>query len=242
MEQVVLTTVVTTQAIERRAQRSRFYAYASALLLALTLAGFAKSFFLKAIFGTPALPIQVHVHGILMTGWFVLLLIQTGLIGRGRVALHRQIGVAGVGLAACIVTVTIFAAVRAVPRLEAAGLDPVFFTFTGLGGTLLFGGWVTAAIWWRTRPEVHRPLMLFATLQLVTAAIGRIELVVEDGLTRIVLVQSCFVAALVVRDVLARRRPHPVILIGGAGLLASSPLLTWLSSTALGPTVLRWVS
>jgi hypothetical protein len=39
---------------------------------------------------------------------------------------------------------------------------------------LVFGVFVTIGVWYRRRPEIHRPMMLLATLSIVAAATDRI--------------------------------------------------------------------
>jgi hypothetical protein len=52
----------------------------AALLLATVLVGFAPSFFLRAYFGTPPLPMYLQLHGVVLTAWFLLFFVQTSLI------------------------------------------------------------------------------------------------------------------------------------------------------------------
>jgi hypothetical protein len=43
--------------------------------------GFARTYYLKGLFGTPALPgLLVHLHGIVMTSWVVLFVTQVWLV------------------------------------------------------------------------------------------------------------------------------------------------------------------
>lgn len=60
-----------------------------------------------------------------MTSWFVLLIVQTALVGRGRTDVHRRLGVAGGAIAVMVVVLTIVAAIIGlrVPRGIVA-IDP----------------------------------------------------------------------------------------------------------------------
>ncbi|HEV3063357.1 MAG TPA: hypothetical protein VGY48_34245 [Vicinamibacterales bacterium] len=60
-----------------------------------TLVGFAQTYYLKVLFGTPPLRLLLHVHGVVMTAWVVLFLVQVGLIAERRTDLHRRLGVMG---------------------------------------------------------------------------------------------------------------------------------------------------
>lgn len=51
------------------------------------------------------LPPIIHLHAAVFTSWLVVLVIQTTLVLRGRTAVHRRLGVAGVVLAALMLVV-----------------------------------------------------------------------------------------------------------------------------------------
>jgi hypothetical protein len=54
-------------------------------MLAVLFAAFSRSYFLRAALGTPdiggapGLPLHLHVHGLMLTSWFVLFLVQAHL-------------------------------------------------------------------------------------------------------------------------------------------------------------------
>lgn len=84
---------------------SRLYWNAALALAVLVLAGFARSYYLRALLPARHLTPLAHVHGILMTGWIVLFATQALLISKRRVAVHRWLGTAGAALAAVILIV-----------------------------------------------------------------------------------------------------------------------------------------
>jgi hypothetical protein len=59
----------------RRFDRS-LYLGASLIFLALVFWTFAHTFYLKPFFGTPPLSALLRIHGAVMTGWVVLLVVQ----------------------------------------------------------------------------------------------------------------------------------------------------------------------
>src|SRR5258708_37817452 len=61
----------------------------------ITFIGFAQTYYLKVLFGTPPLRLLLHIHGLVMTTWFVLFFVQVRLIAVHRRDLHRRLGVAG---------------------------------------------------------------------------------------------------------------------------------------------------
>jgi len=82
------------QAIRRDTGR-RFYTAAALLAIVVVFIGFSRTYYLKAWFGAPALPLLTHVHGAVMTTWFVLFVVQTWLVSTRRVSLHRKLGTFG---------------------------------------------------------------------------------------------------------------------------------------------------
>ncbi|HXP65862.1 MAG TPA: hypothetical protein VN815_10335, partial [Steroidobacteraceae bacterium] len=58
----------------------RFYLGAGLVALALVFWGFAHTYYLKLIFGTPALSTRLHIHGAIMSSWLVLFFVQAFLV------------------------------------------------------------------------------------------------------------------------------------------------------------------
>jgi hypothetical protein len=186
-----------------------FYFWASAGAAAIVFAGFARTYYLHDLFGRPALPSLLHIHGAVMSAWFALLALQSCLIATGRRQLHRTLGWVGVGLAVLIVTLGIFIAVHAAVRdLPKPQLGSIFFLGADTAMVLLFGGLLAAAIALRRRSDMHKRLVLLATLSILPAAIGRLP-----GLGSIVpVIVATAIAALlcVALDTWRQRRLHPV--------------------------------
>ena len=64
--------------------------------------GVSPTFYLRQYFKVPPIPFYLSAHGIALTCWFVLLVVQASLVASGRTAVHRRLGVAGVPLALSI--------------------------------------------------------------------------------------------------------------------------------------------
>ncbi|HEY4340387.1 MAG TPA: hypothetical protein VGM97_10620 [Steroidobacteraceae bacterium] len=163
-------------------RRSRYFQGMSILLFVIVLTGFSRTFFLRSMFPVPSLTPHVYVHAVLMTAWFALLVIQTSLVARHRTDLHRRLGVFGAVLAVAVAGVTLVAAlglpahfkVDPVPNGIPMSFDGMIQVTWGTFGSLaLFCIFVTTAIWLRGRPEVHKRLLLLASLAMITPAIGR---------------------------------------------------------------------
>src|ERR1051326_8901547 len=89
----------------RRTVSRAFYTWFALVAALIVFTGFARTYYLKTVFGTPALTTLVHLHGVLMTLWFTLFVVQVRLVAGNRVDLHRKIGRVGAGLAGTIVCI-----------------------------------------------------------------------------------------------------------------------------------------
>jgi hypothetical protein len=85
----------------RRSARSPFYVGVSLLIVAIVLAGFAPSFIRMAVDAQPR-PWFLHVHAAVYLGWLALLVFQTVLAARGKIALHRRVGTVGIAYGALV--------------------------------------------------------------------------------------------------------------------------------------------
>src|SRR5262249_29651233 len=90
--------------------------------------------------------------------------------------LHMRIGVGGAVLAAVMVPLGSVAAIlsaRNNPDLYQPLGGARFFLATMLGEMLSFGILVAVAVICRRRPQIHRPMMLLASLMIISGSLGR---------------------------------------------------------------------
>jgi len=146
-------------------------AIASAIIV---LVGFSPTFFLRPA-TLPPLAQVYFVHGIAFTAWITLLIVQTSLIAANRRAWHRTLGGLGVALAAAMVVLGTLAAIESLNRgvTPLPGLDPRSFFAIPIRDIVTFAIFVGAAVYWRREAEMHKRLMLLATIALLAAAIAR---------------------------------------------------------------------
>jgi hypothetical protein len=202
------------------------------LLLALNLIGFAPTYFLRSWFNGPALPARTLVHGILFTGWFVLFLTQSLLVARGRLRLHRRLGVVGACLAACMIGSGLMILYHGVLEFQAAGGSVARagqFLWGNLALLTAFGGFVVAAIALRRNPEAHKRLILLASLAMIPQSLGRIgafgplRIGSAEGSEAVYALGglAALLAVVVAHDIVTRGRPHSAVLWGSPILLGS---------------------
>ena len=200
-----------------RAARSPFYVGVALLVIVTVLAGFAPSFYSIAFDGNPR-PWIMHVHAAVFLGWLVLLVCQTVVAARGKIALHKSIGTLGSYYAAVVwvlgVIVSFVAPAAHVRAGEWTFERAVTFLTIPLGDMVLFGSFFGAAILYRSRPEVHKRLVLLACVAIMFA--GAFRLSYALNLAGQLAVWYLPIVACMGYDLYKRGRVHPVYWIGAA--------------------------
>lgn len=162
-----------------RRERKGFYIGVSLLIVAIVLAGFAPSFINMAV--GPPRPWFLHAHGAIYLGWLALLVSQAVLAARGKIRLHRRVGSFGIGYGALVWIVGVFVSFAAPALHVRAGEwdmnQAATFLSLPLGDMVLFGGFFTAAVAYRSRPEVHKRLILLACVAVMFAGAYRLSYV-----------------------------------------------------------------
>lgn len=217
-----------------------FYSTVAIALAVVVFVGFGPTYYLRPFTDTPPVTISgaatlsrlAQVHGALFTAWVLLFIMQTSLIATHRVSVHRQFGVAGAVLAACMVVIGAMTAVFAAARGSAPpGADPLAFLAIPLFDLVVFPVFVVAALWNRRNKEAHKRLMLLAYVSIITAAVARWPGVAAFGPPVFFGLSLSVVAIGIVYDFVTRRRVHPSYIWGGALLATSVPVRLMVSGT-----------
>ncbi|MHB1233047.1 MAG: hypothetical protein ACYCZQ_10795 [Burkholderiales bacterium] len=159
----------TSRAMNSNAGR-RLYTLAAITAVVIVFSGFARTYYLKTVFGTPALSTLVHVHGFMMTLWFAFFLLQVRLVAMRRTDLHRRAGVLGAVIAMAVLIVGIATAITAAKLGRSPGPPPLVFLAVPLGDMLVFAILVGTGLYFRGRSEIHKRLMLLSCVGILTAA------------------------------------------------------------------------
>ena len=227
-------------------RRERLFYIGMALVILITVfAGFSRSYFLKAQFGTPPLSTLLHVHGLVFTSWILLFLAQTTLVAARRTDIHRRLGVFGGVLAALLLILGTATAIIRVKGGSAPipGVPPLAFLAVPLFDMVVFASLVGAAFYYRHRADMHKRLMTLATVALLSAPIARLPFeFMKAGPPAFFGLADLFIVALLVYDLATRRRVHPATIWGGLLILASQPLRLMIAGTPAWLAFARWVT
>jgi uncharacterized membrane protein YozB (DUF420 family) len=225
-----------------RLRHPAFFPGMSVLLITLVFAGFAPTYYLKPADAVP-LPGHVHLHGAAMTAWFLLLLVQSLLIATGRRSIHRRTGTAGVILACVITVLNLLVMVRGVPRGLAAGLpiDRVaFILIADLSAMTVFAVLAGLAIVWRRDPEAHSRMLLFASMAVLTAALGRLSINTGTALLGESL-QVLLPLLVVAHDRIVAKRIHSASIWGSAAVIGMPLFTKAVANSQAAHSLVRWL-
>ena len=229
----------------RDGDRSLFTAAAVVAVL-VVVAGFARTYYAKAAFGTPQLSLLLHLHGLVMTAWFVTYAIQVRLVATRRVALHRKLGVYGAIIAALVLVVGTTAGIVAAAegRSPPGAPPPLVFLAIPIGDMLLFAVLVSAALWMRRRTDWHKRLMTAATLGILTAPIARIPIdaLQHGGLPAFFAATDVILLAFIGWDTWRNRRLHPAFAWGLAAVVLSEVVRFAIAGTPQWLAFAKWLT
>lgn len=223
-----------------------FYLAIAAVAAVVVFVGFSRTFYLNALFARRDLPTLYVLHGAVFSSWIALLLAQTSLVAAKRTDLHRRLGVAGAVLAAAMILVGYAIAVHAAKYgFLTPGLPPpLIFLVVPFFDIVVFAILVAAALHFRRRPDVHKRLMVVATISILPPAFARIPL----GFIAATVPVSAFalgamtLIACVLYDVAVQRRLHRAYLWGGLLFVLSLPLRLLIAGTPAWMAFARWLT
>jgi len=225
VEQTLVETLKAESAAVARTRDPFFVIFASVMVL-LVVAGFTRTYYLRPFFNTEQIPTYIHIHGLVLTAWFVLFLLQSILISQRRPGTHKRFGIIGVTIATAVVAISLFTLINVYPLREMLGHD------IDLAGSArmaqmtrdlfllsAFPLFIVLAVVFRRRPQAHKRLMLLGSISLLPAAVGRIfrwpalsEIPEAPATLGVIL---ALVIAVAVHDFAIFKRVHPVVAWGG---------------------------
>jgi hypothetical protein len=151
----------------------------SMLMLLMILIGFWPSYYGPLLRGAAQAPWILHLHGVVYIGWMLLLVVQTGLAASGRIRQHRAVGSVGIAWGTVVFGLGIIVSFAAPVMTFNAGTrtldEAAGFMLIPLGDMVLFGGLFFSAVAYRSQPELHKRLMILATIAIAFAAIFRMQ-------------------------------------------------------------------
>jgi len=211
---------------------------------------FVPTYWLPLASGALRLSPAVHLHAAFQFGWVLLFVLQAGLAGSGRLAVHRMLGVGGLMLALAMLVFGLIAALHSYHLQAASGYaeQARAFLIAPITNVLFFAIAVGLAAGHFRHPEIHKRLMVIATVAVLVPAIARVFLIAVTGGTTIVpppihvtlgpsLVTDLLLVVAMVHDRRTHGRVHRVYWIGGGLLVAMQVLRIAVAHTSVWQSI-----
>lgn len=149
-----------------------------ALLIPLLALGFWPHY-LSKLTGSR---LTIHIHGVGMMGWVMLLVAQARFAAIDRLRLHRTVGRAGFVVGPAVI-VSAGLVCREMLRHNGPGVSQqeLLSLVLPLGGLALFTAAWGAALWFRHQPALHKRYMVLTAVALMGAGVDRVLLFYVAG-------------------------------------------------------------
>lgn len=197
------------------------FLFTSCLFLLTAIVGFAPRSAGILSGALPNPPWSVHIHAALMSGWLLLLVLQSALVAGRNKYLHMTLGLSTLALVPAMLLAMVAATLQTFSLMHAAGMGNMAanILLLQIRGLLLFGLFFHWA--WRTRrsdKQTHKRMMLLATFVVLDAAVGRMDWLPGNDLTQTIAPSFAFHALLLLPalgfDWLRQGRIHQAWLSG----------------------------
>ena len=229
----------------------------SIVLLAIVVAGFGRTFFLRSFFRVPPLYGYIYLHAAVQTGWILLFVAQTSLVANARVQTHRKLGAAGAILAACLVVLGTLTVLNLPAHFKSGHLSNdtafdlrsiTFVFWQDLADLLTFAVLVGLGLLFRHDPDTHKRLMVLATIRITGAALVRAAgllgawvppLATQQAqvLFTTVMIAGVLPLTLIAHDLRSARRVHPATVAGVALNILTGAAAGAIAASAFGQEV-----
>jgi hypothetical protein len=230
-------------------------AYACA---AVGVIGFAPTFWIPLLTGRLTLPPILYLHAAVFYSWLALFVFQSRLVATRQLSRHRTMGVVGVALMTAMCFVGTLAAVSSMRAAGAAGFatEARAFSVVPLMGIAVFATLFVIAVLNVSRPDVHKRLLLVATVSLLNAAVGRLFILalglpspaasVEPPPVYVSILPGLIADGLLIPALLYDRRHlgsvHRVYWVAGGALIASQVLRVPFAATGIWQSIAAGVN
>ena len=189
-----------------------FYFAMSLLFAAIVVAGFKRTVNENLFHPAVPRPFILWIHGAAFAGWVTFFICQSTLVRIHKVSWHRSLGWFGAALATVMVPLgtatSIIMARFDTVQLHQNQSEAYAFLSIPFYDMIAFGACIALAIYWRTKPEMHRRLIFIATCGLMDAPVARFDYVFDHNLFFPCL--DLLILLGVGRDLLVERRVHKV--------------------------------
>jgi hypothetical protein len=213
---------------------NNFYFIVSLMILSVVLVGFGPQYFLKVPFEPSSVPVHIHFHSLVFTGWILLFIFQIRLAGLKKLGIHKKLGYLSIALAVLMFFLGLLTALKgAVNGHNPGGPFPDEFGFmiVSFGDISIFLLFFILALLYRKKPDYHKRWMLLATIGgLVLAPISRLPYAVGQ----FPIIMAVFISMMLISpifDLIHFKKIHPANIWGPIVIILSVPMRTFIGMT-----------
>jgi len=241
--------------------RIGFFTVLPGVILLLVLMGFTKTLYARPLYKNPPIPAYLYVHGIVMTSWFVLTWVQALLISAGKIANHRRFGAVLACFAVAVIIVALMASFGSISRRHEDLNAPAAVVGNGIKGitvaqfhsgvvwgnnfnVLSFAIFVAVAVIYRRRPQIHKRLMVLASISVLEPALARSArwpLFGGEQGPFIPIVIWSLICSIVIYDLVSRKHIEKVTAIAFVWLLITRNGAQLIARTHFGLSFIYWL-
>lgn len=211
--------------MQSRPKEIKAFLYAHTGLLVIVLIGFGRTFYLRNLFIARPLSALLLWHGVALTLWFALVVLQGALVLRGRRLWHRTLAWLALPVVLATVVSGIAVNLRVALEVESASSPENMFIWGNFMSLASFVILVTAGVVQRRSYAAHHRLIFFASLAIIGPAFARVAFwpAIGLGLAFAPLFAIAGMLLLVLLalgyDLSMAKRVQPATLAGLAGVL-----------------------
>jgi len=184
------------------------------------------------------------IHGAVFLVWYLLFVAQTALVGRRRIRLHRQMGLASLLLALILIGSGLMMLAVTIERNTSGELTQASFIWAIAHTLVCFTLFYGLGIIYRTKRDLHFGFMVLASLSMMSASITRfayLPVIPIDGTAFTLLLTYLLLSTPLLIDRLTVGRIHPVFKFG-VPIYALTQLLSigLIPGTQFGKSLIQW--
>ncbi|MEP0355247.1 hypothetical protein [Paraglaciecola sp.] len=218
----------------------KLYLLISILMFLFILMGFGPDFYMSVMGGFHQ-SLMLHIHAIIFIGWFVLFAIQAILPAFGRLDLHIKLGQFAFFYAILVVANGLYVTLTTFQfRIGNVGEHLArYWLLQPLTDMIVFPALVSAAFYYRKKPEIHKRLMLLATLVMTIVSLVRVTYIPMHGAKLVIWLAPIIIA--MGYDYYTKKIIHPVYMFGLVLFTIIYCRKTWLFDTLIWTKFSTWL-
>jgi hypothetical protein len=223
-----------------RSKDSRVFVLVHLFLLCVVVIGFGRTFYLRSFFLPRPLSAVLQFHGVALTLWYGLVLLQGLLVVQAQRAWHARIAWLSIPIVAVVIISGVLVNLNVAVQIDSASSPENMFVWANFMSLLSFAILLVAGVILRRRFIAHHRLIFFASLAIIGPAFARFAFWPAIGMG-IVFAPIFAMAGMILLIVVAVaydfslfRRVQPATIAGLAGVLVPLIAGTALAITGAG--------